>query len=78
MKKEIVLYTVEESEEIGRYETLWDAYRGLQEIKEFDKRNGMSGEKYYFQYEIENEDSVLVREMKIYRRGNKIYYKWVD
>lgn len=72
---EIVLYG-EESGEINSYPTLWDAYRGLKEIKKFDKENRIE-DKYYFMHEYEKDGALYQGEIKIYRRGNKIFYKYV-
>lgn len=78
MKKKInriVLYG-EDSDEVNSYPTLWDAYRGLKETKKFDKENGFE-DKYYFMHEYEKDGALYQREIKIYRRGNKIFYKYV-
>lgn len=71
----IVLYG-EYSGEVSSYPTLWDAYRGLKEIKKSDKENGIEDD-YYFMHEYEKDGALYQSEIKIYKRGNKIYYKYV-
>ena len=73
MNKEIVLYG-ENQGFIQSYPTLWDAYRGLKEIKKQDKIENITDD-YYFQFEYDKEGFHYQREIKIYVRNNKIFYK---
>lgn len=79
MKKEIVLQRDDESDIIS-YPTLWDAYRGFQEIKRLDKeeKTGIAASEYYWIFRVTNEDGTgWEQEIKFYVRRNKMYYKLV-
>lgn len=74
-ENKIVLYG-EDSGELASYKTLWDAYRGAKNIKETDREYGIE-DKYYFTHEYVKGNFIYEREIKIYRRKNKIFYKYV-
>ena len=80
LKKEIVLCRDEEDDIIS-YPTLWDAYRGFQEIKRLDKEEhtGISPSEYFWIFRINDENGMPIREqeVKFYVRNNKMYYKLI-
>lgn len=62
----------DESGHMSNYPTLWDVYKGMREIKEFDKRHSIK-DNYHIIWCCKGID----REIKITRRGNKLYWKVV-
>ena len=75
LSKEIVLYG-EESGEIASYKNILDAYLGLKDIKRMDKEENID-DKYYFMYEVSTDKEIRQYPIKIYRRNNKIYRKYI-
>lgn len=74
--KEIVLYGEEEGF-VNSYPTLWDAYYGFKEIKEFNRRHGASKDNYYWQFEYTKDGQIYERGIKFYVRNGKMYYKFI-
>lgn len=78
IEKTIVLVG-EEQGDIKEFDTCWEAYNFYQKIKEDDKKYNIT-DKYTFEfrYVYEDEPSVeYTKEMKIYRRGKKLFYKFI-
>lgn len=77
------VFSGESSGELYRSKSLVDMYKTSKEIKEFDRKNYIQ-DTYYYEVEFENGDKdergrtiVYRQEVKIYKRGNKIYCKGV-
>ena len=69
--------------ELYRTSSLIDMYKVSKDIKEFDRTHYIQ-DKYYYEVEIENGDKneqgqtiVYTQEVKIYKRGNKIFCKYI-
>lgn len=62
------------SGELYRSKSLIDMYKTSKDIKEFDRKNYIE-DTYYYEVEIEKENTIEIVEVKIYKRGNKIYCK---
>lgn len=54
-----------------------EAYNCLQECKRQDKEYGCKGVEYYFELERETETTVECQEVKIYKRKNRYFCKFV-
>lgn len=61
---------------IDEYKTLWDAYNGLKEVKNFDKKENIE-ETYYFLHEYEKNNNLYQIKMRIYKRNNKIFFNYI-
>lgn len=55
-----------------------DAYNCLQECKRQDKEMGCKGIEYYFGFMRETGDALEYQEVKIYKRGNKVFMKHMN
>ena len=64
------------SGELYRSKSLIDMYKTSKDIKEFDRKNYIE-DTYYYEVEIEKENTIEIAEVKIYKRGNKIFCKSV-
>lgn len=80
MQKEYV-FSGNFSGELYRSKSLIDMYKTSKDIKEFDRKHYIQ-DTYYYEIEFENGDKneqgqtiVYTQEVKIYKRGNKIYCK---
>lgn len=76
MNKEIVLYGEQEGY-IQSYKTLWDAYRGWQEIKRQNKEMKVAKDTYYWQFEYDKDGYHYQQEIKFYVRKGKMYWKYI-
>ena len=63
-------------EQSNKFKNLGECYQALKDLKEFDKREGLKIA-YVVARIIETKDSYMIREGKVYRRGNKIFWKAV-
>lgn len=68
------VFSGECSGELYRSKSLVDMYKVSKDIKEFDRGHYIQ-DKYYYEVEIYKGDVVEVCEVKIYKRGNKIFCK---
>lgn len=59
----------------GEYKSILEAYKALQECKQVDKEENIKGNEYYFELEEETADTIYTSEVKIYRRGNRVFMK---
>ena len=59
----------------GETNSIRDAYHLLKDCKRLDKECGCKGVEYYFELEEETDDTIYYQEVKIYKRGNKIFMK---
>lgn len=77
MKGKIVLYY--DNQEIQRFDTLWDAYKGYKNIRKTDLRNKIHVETklYEWTFEYEKDDMLYVQPIKFYVRKNKMYWKFI-
>ena len=75
MEKTFVFYG-EESGEICRSSSLNEIYKKFKEVKEFDRKNKIK-DNYYFEMEIIKDNELIISDIKIYKRGNKIYCKYI-
>lgn len=71
--KEFV-FSGENSGELYRSKSLVDMYKVSKGIKELDKKNDIQ-DKYYYEVEIEKGEYLEIGEVKIYKRGNKVFWK---
>ena len=72
--QKIILY-MNDGVPCGESKSIVEAYKLLQECKAQDKEYGCKGIEYYFELETETEKYVETQEVKIYRRGNKVFMK---
>lgn len=72
--KKIILM-MNDGVECGEFNSLKDAYLGLQDIKRSDKEEKICGNTYYFELQEETKDTLYTQCIKIYKRGNKIFAK---
>ena len=63
----------DESGYMSKYATLWETYKALKEIKEFDKRQGIK-DTYHIMWVCKG----VEREIKITKRKEKLYWKKVN
>lgn len=73
--KNYVLYG-EYSGELYSNKNLVEFYKTMIEIKKSDKENNIQ-DVYYCEMQIENGDSLDIYDVKVFRRGNKIFVRGV-
>ena len=73
--KRYVLYG-ECSGELYANENIVEFYKTMVEIKKTDKENNIQ-DTYYCEMEIENGNSLDIYDIKVFRRGNKVFVRGV-
>ena len=61
--------------ESGKLKTVVDAWKEIKNYREFDKKNRIIGAKYLVSKREETDDTIYETIGKVYRRGNKIFFK---
>lgn len=72
--QKIILY-MNDGVPCGEYKSIVDAYKALQDIKKEDHEENIKGNEYYFELEEETTNTTYIYDVKIYRRGNKLFMK---
>lgn len=73
MSKLYVLYG-NASGELHSDSNIVEFYKMMKNIKEFDRSNGIQ-DTYYCELHISDDEECSIYDVKIYRRGNKIFCK---
>ena len=74
----IVLY-MNDGVECGTAKSILEAYKLMKDNKELDAEHGWRGlNKYWFELQEEDGDTLYTCCVKIYRRGKKVFMRYCD